>query len=85
MARLAAKQIIGRFTNLSVSGTFDVTGSTVFIQSTSDPAITVLGAQIISSSYLAPGNGSGSLSIFGLGTFADTGSNAIVDAGDESF
>jgi len=88
MARLAAKQIRGPFTNLVVSGSLVVSGTSVFIQTDANPALTVLGAQAISSSYLystGSSGGSGSISIYGLGTLADTGSNAIIDAGDESF
>lgn len=87
MARLATKQIKGPFKNLVISGSMVLSGSAIFIQTDANPALTVLGAQAVSSSYLysGAGGGSGSINIFGLGTLADTGSNAIIDAGDESF
>ena len=83
MAIIRTKQIEKIFEgNIQISGSISILGNATFVQSQSIvPAITVSG-----SAHIVPTNiFSGSLYIQGLGTFADTGSNAIVDLGNESF
>jgi hypothetical protein len=75
MALIKSKQL-----NKVLDGDFTISGLTTFIQTSVEPAIVVLGSQqIFSTEY------SGSLSIQNLGTFSDTGSNATIDLGDNSF
>ena len=83
MAIIRTKQIEKIFEgDIQISGSISILGNATFVQSQSIvPAITVSG-----SANIVPTNiFSGSLYIQGLGTFADTGSNAIVDLGNESF
>lgn len=83
MAILRTKQIEKLFQgDIEISGSITVLGNATFVQSQSAvPALIVSGAQEI-----VPTNEfSGSIYVQGLGTFADTGSNATIDLGDESF
>ena len=84
MALIRSKQINKVLEgNFSITGSIDVYGSATFEQTSSIyPAIIVSGSQVI---VAADGNYSASFQIAGLGTFADTGSNAIIDLGDNSF
>jgi hypothetical protein len=67
--------------DVTINGSLTVQGKSVFVQTSSAyPAITISG-----SAHIVPSNYSGSLYIQGLGTFSDTGSNQIVDLGNESF
>lgn len=77
MARVRPEQI--KLDNgLTVTGSFNVLGGSVFIQSGSNPAIVVSGSQ-----HVVPTNTySGSIYIQGLGTFSDTGSNQVIDLGE---
>jgi hypothetical protein len=83
MAIIRTKQMEKIFEgDIEISGSISVLGSAIFVQSQSAvPAITVSGAAHIVPTDIF----SGSLYIQGLGTLADTGSNAIIDLGDESF
>ena len=66
-----------------LSGSISVFGTATFTQTSSVyPAITISGSQEVVPVVNAF---SGSVYIQGLGTFADTGSNEIIDLGDESF
>jgi hypothetical protein len=77
------KKLIG---DVVISGSLSVLGTGVFIQSSSEaPALIVSGSEVIVRSSYSGSTYSASLSIQGLGTFADTGSNAIIDLGNESF
>lgn len=83
MAIIRTKQIEKIFEgDIEISGSISILGNATFVQSQSAvPALTVSGAQDI-----VPTNEfSGSIYVQGLGTFADTGSNATIDLGDESF
>ena len=83
MAIIRTKQIEKIFEgDIEISGSISILGSATFVQSQSAvPAIIVSG-----SSHIVPTNiFSGSLYIQGLGTLADTGSNATIDLGNESF
>jgi hypothetical protein len=74
-----SKELSGDFV---LTGSLTVIGQATFVQTSSIPAIIVSGSQHV----VPSANGySGSVFIQGLGTFADTGSNATVDLGDESF
>ena len=83
MAIIRTKQIEKIFDgDIQISGSISVLGSAIFVQSQSAvPAIIVSGSQEIVPTDIF----SGSIYVQGLGTFADTGSNAIIDLGDESF
>jgi hypothetical protein len=83
MAIIRTKQIEKIFEgDIEISGSISVLGSAIFVQSQSAvPAIIVSGSQEIVPTDIF----SGSIFVQGLGTFADTGSNAIIDLGDESF
>jgi hypothetical protein len=83
MAIIRTKQIEKIFEgDIEISGSISVLGSATFVQSQSAvPAIIVSGSQEIVPTDIF----SGSIFVQGLGTFADTGSNAIIDLGDESF
>ena len=62
--------------DIQISGSLNILGSSVFVQSESMvPALTVSGAQAVTHTDIF----SGSIYIQGLGTLADTGSNAIID------
>lgn len=83
MAIIRTKQIEKIFEgDIEISGSISILGSATFVQSQSAvPAIIVSG-----SAHIVPTNiFSGSLYIQGLGTLADTGSNATIDLGNESF
>ena len=83
MAIIRTKQIEKIFEgDIEISGSISILGNATFVQSQSAvPAIAISGA-----AEIVPVNiFSGSLYIQGLGTFADTGSNASVDLGNESF
>lgn len=84
MALIRSKQI-----SRSIEGDFVLTGSltvqgvATFVQTSSAyPAIIVSGSQQVVNSI---NNYSGSVTIQGLGTLSNTGSNSVVDLGDESF
>lgn len=63
-------------------GDFTFFGSNTFVQTSSaQPALIVSGSEEIVLSDYGTSMYSGSLFIQGLGTFADTGSNATVDLG----
>lgn len=83
MALIRSKQLNKELTgDFVLSGSLTVVGQSIFIQTSSVPAIIVSGSQHV----VASNSGySGSIFIQGLGTFADTGSNAVIDLGDESF
>lgn len=83
MALIRSKQLNKELSgNFVLSGSLTVSGQAIFIQTSSVPAIIVSGSQHVVSSTSGY---SGSVFIQGLGTFADTGSNAVVDLGNESF
>lgn len=83
MAVIRAKQISKELTgDFVLTGSLTVVGQATFVQTSSIPALVVSGSQEIVHSI---DSYSGSLFIQGLGTFADTGSNATIDLGDESF
>lgn len=83
MALIRSKQINKELTgDFVLTGSLTVIGQATFVQTSSIPAIIVSGSQEIVHSI---DSYSGSLFIQGLGTFADTGSNATIDLGDESF
>lgn len=66
-----------------VSGSLSVYGVSTFVQTSSAfPAIIVSGSQQVVASI---NDYSGSITIQGLGTLSNTGSNSVVDLGDESF
>jgi hypothetical protein len=77
MAQIRSKQL-----NKSMTGDFTFSGKTTFVQTSSaQPAIIVSGSQQVVPTTIY----SGSLYIAGLGTFADTGSNKVIDLGGNSF
>lgn len=87
MARIRFKQIekeiIG---DITISGSLFVYGNSTFVQTSSDvPAIIVSGSEVIVRSDIPAQTVSASLNIQGLGTLSDTGSNSVIDLGDESF
>lgn len=83
MALIRSKQLSKELSgNFVLSGSLTVSGQAIFIQTSSVPAIIVSGSQHVVASTSGY---SGSVFIQGLGTFADTGSNAVVDLGNESF
>ena len=72
--------------SLNITGSFSVAGQSVFYQTDSAlSALIVSGAMEIVKSTLAAQAVSGSLSIQGLGTLADTGSNQVIDLGEDDF
>jgi hypothetical protein len=83
MALIRSKQMSKELTgDFVLTGSLTVIGQGTFIQTSSIPAIVISGSQYV----VASDSGySGSIFIQGLGTFADTGSNAVIDLGDESF
>jgi hypothetical protein len=65
-----------------MAGDFTFSGKTTFVQTSSaQPAIVVSGSQEVVPTTVY----SGSIFIAGLGTFADTGSNKVIDLGSNSF
>lgn len=65
------------------NGSVTVEGIATFVQTSSaHPAIIVSGSQQVVNSI---NDYSGSITIQGLGTLSNTGSNSVVDLGDESF
>lgn len=87
MALIRFKQIERTINHdLVLSGSLTVYGNATFVQTSSDiPAIIVSGSQVIVRSDIPVQTVSASISIQGLGVFADTSSNAVIDLGDESF
>ena len=83
MALIRSKQLSKELSgNFVLTGSLTVIGQATFVQTSSIPAIIVSGSQRV----VASNSGySGSIFIQGLGTFADTGSNAVIDLGNESF
>jgi hypothetical protein len=72
--------------SLNITGSFSVAGQSVFYQTDSAiAALIVSGAMEIVKSTLAAQAVSGSLSIQGLGTLADTGSRETIDLGTDDF
>ena len=85
MARLHFSQI-NPSGSLNITGSFSVAGQSVFYQTDSAlAALIVSGAMEIVKSTLTAQAVSGSLTIQGLGTLADTGSRATVDLGTDDF
>lgn len=85
MAQLHFSQI-NQSGSFNVTGSFSVAGQSVFYQTDSAlSALIVSGAMEIVKSTLAAQAVSGSLSIQGLGTLADTGSNEVIDLGADDF
>jgi hypothetical protein len=81
MARLHFSQI-NPSGSLNITGSFSVAGQSVFYQTDSQlAALIVSGAMEIVKSQLV----SGSLTIQGLGTLADTGSRETIDLGTDDF
>ena len=77
MAQIRSKQF-----SKSMTGDFTFSGKTTFVQTSStQPAIVLSGSQEIVPTSIY----SGSIFIAGLGTFADTGSNKVIDLGNNSF
>ena len=77
MAQIRSKQLYK-----SMTGDFTFSGKTTFIQTSStQPAVVISGSQEVVPTTIY----SGSIYIAGLGTFADTGSNKVIDLGDNSF
>lgn len=77
MAQIRSKQF-----NKTMTGDFTFSGKTTFVQTSStQPAIVLSGSQEVVPTTVY----SGSIFIAGLGTFADTGSNKVIDLGDNSF
>ena len=77
MAQIRSKQF-----SKSMTGDFTFSGKTTFVQTSStQPAIVLSGSQEVVPTTVY----SGSIFIAGLGTFADTGSNKVIDLGDNSF
>lgn len=65
-----------------MTGDFTFSGKTTFVQTSSaQPAVVISGSQEVVPTTVY----SGSIFIAGLGTFADTGSNKVIDLGDNSF
>jgi hypothetical protein len=83
MALIRSKQMSKELTgDFVLTGSLTVIGQGRFVQTSSIPAIVISGSQHVVASTSGY---SGSIFIQGLGTFADTGSNAVIDLGDESF
>ena len=77
MAQIRSKQL-----NKSMTGDFTFSGKTTFVQTSSaQPAVVISGSQEVVPTTVY----SGSIFIAGLGTFADTGSNKVIDLGNNSF
>jgi len=72
--------------SLNITGSFSVAGQSVFYQTNSQmAALIVSGAIEIVRAQIASQTVSASISIQGLGTLADTGSNATIDLGVDDF
>tara|TARA_R110000868_G_scaffold102427_4_gene282019 strand:- start:5268 stop:5525 length:258 start_codon:yes stop_codon:yes gene_type:complete len=72
--------------SLNITGSFSVAGQSVFYQTNSQmAALIVSGAMEIVRAQIAAQTVSASISIQGLGTLADTGSNATIDLGVDDF
>jgi hypothetical protein len=83
MALIRSKQMSKELTgDFVLTGSLTVIGQGRFVQTSSIPAIVISGSQHVVASTSGY---SGSIFIQGLGTFADTGSNAVIDLGNESF
>jgi hypothetical protein len=77
MSLIRSKQL-----SKNMTGDFTFSGKTTFVQTSStQPAIVVSGSQEVVPTTVY----SGSIFIAGLGTFADTGSNKVIDLGNNSF
>lgn len=77
MSLIRSKQL-----SKNMSGDFTFSGKTTFVQTSStQPAVVISGSQQVVPTSIY----SGSIFIAGLGTFADTGSNKVIDLGDNSF
>jgi hypothetical protein len=86
MALVRFKQIENRITeDLTISGSLTVFGNATFVQTSSIPALIVSGTQEIVKSDITATVYSASIGIQNLGKLADTGSNQIIDLGDESY
>lgn len=83
---LIKQKQIQPLTDLTLPGSLTVLGGATFVQTSSAiPAIIISGSEVIVRSEIPGQTFSASLSIQDLGTFADTGSNAVIDLGNESF
>jgi hypothetical protein len=72
--------------SLNITGSFSVAGQSVFYQTNSQmAALIVSGAMQIVRAQIASQVVSASLSIQGLGAWADTGSDATIDLGTDDF
>lgn len=72
--------------SLNITGSFSVAGQSVFYQTNSQmAALIVSGAMEIVRAQISAQVVSASLSIQGLGTLADTGSDATIDLGTDDF
>lgn len=77
MGLIRSKQL-----NKNMTGDFTFSGTTIFVQTSSaQPAVIISGSQEVVPTSIY----SGSIYIAGLGTFADTGSNEVIDLGNNSF
>jgi hypothetical protein len=77
MSLIRSKQL-----SKNMTGDFTFSGKTTFVQTSStQPAVVISGSQQVVPTSIY----SGSIFIAGLGTFADTGSNKVIDLGDNSF
>ena len=77
MSLIRSKQL-----SKNMTGDFTFSGKTNFVQTSSaQPAVIISGSQEVVPTSIY----SGSIYIAGLGTFADTGSNEVIDLGDNSF
>jgi hypothetical protein len=77
MSLIRSKQL-----SKDMTGNFTFSGKTTFVQTSSaQPAVVISGSQEVVPTSIY----SGSIYIAGLGTFADTGSNEVIDLGDNSF
>jgi len=86
MALIRFKQIENILNrNLTISGSISVYGNATFIQTSSIPALIVSGTQEIVKSDITAAVYSASIGIQNLGKWADTGSNQVIDLGDESY
>jgi hypothetical protein len=77
MSLIRSKQL-----SKNMTGDFTFSGKTTFVQTSSaQPAVIISGSQEVVPTSIY----SGSIFIAGLGTFADTGSNKVIDLGNNSF
>jgi hypothetical protein len=77
MSLIRSKQL-----SKNMTGDFTFSGKTTFVQTSSaQPAVIISGSQEVVPTTIY----SGSIFIAGLGTFADTGSNKVIDLGNNSF